>query len=169
MQHSNLTTIADELTALMPVLRRTAQRIADTPDDAQDLTQEVLLKLWLRLDRGDDITNLRSYALEALRNQMRQTLRERRDTKGLEEDALATQPDVFDRLALYETRAMIEKLPPEQAHLMRLVSSGETSPAALARQTGWPLGTVMSRLARARTQLRRDMGSDPAAPVKALF
>ena len=158
MQQPDLTNLPDDLTALMPVLDRAARHIADTPDEAQDLTQEVLLKLWQRLNRGEEITNLRGYALTALRNQMRQGLRERQETKVLEEEDLTTQPEVFNCLALSETRAMIEKLPPEQAHLMTLVLEGETSPAALARQTGWPLGTVMSRLARARERLRVDLG-----------
>lgn len=158
-----------ELTALMPVLTRAALRIADTPDEAQDLTQEVLLKLWLRLNRGEEITNLRGYALTALRNQMRQGLRDRKDTDELDEADTGTAPDVFACLALSETRAMIDKLPPDQAQLMKFVLAGESSPAALARQTGWPLGTVMSRLSRARAQLRRDMGLSPDAPVKALL
>jgi RNA polymerase sigma-70 factor (ECF subfamily) len=169
MQQPARTNLPDDLTALMPALTRAARRIADTPDEAQDLTQEVLLKLWLRLDRGDQITNLRGYALTALRNEMRQALRERKETDALDEADTGTAPDVFACLALSETRAMIDKLPPDQAQLMKFVLVGESSPAALARQTGWPLGTVMSRLARARAQLRRDMGLDPDAPVKALL
>jgi RNA polymerase sigma-70 factor (ECF subfamily) len=169
MQNSNLKTLPDDLTALIPTLTRAANRIADTPDEAQDLTQEVLLKLWLRLNRGDDIINLRSYALAALRNQMRQGLRDRHNIDDVDIEDTATAPNAFACLALSEACSMIEKLPPDQAHLMRLVLSGETSPAALARQTGWPLGTVMSRLARARAQLRRDMGLDPGAPVTALL
>jgi len=169
MQNSNLTTHPDALTALIPILNRAASRIADTPDEAQDLTQEVLLKLWLRLNRGDDIINLRSYALAALRNQMRQGLRDRHDIDDVDIEGAATAPDAFASLALSEACAMIENLPPDQAHLMRLVLAGETSPAALAARTGLPLGTVMSRLARARAQLRRDMGLDPGAPVTALL
>lgn len=169
MQQSNLTTHPDNLTALIPILNRVASRIADTPDEAQDLAQEVLLKLWLRLNRGEDINNLRSYALAALRNQMRQGLRDRHAVDDVDIEDTAIAPDAFASLALSEARAMIENLPPKQARLMRLVLTGETSPAALAARTGWPLGTVMSRLARARAQLRRDMGLDPGAPVNALL
>ena len=159
-----------ELSALMPVLDRAALRIADSPDEAQDLTQEVLLKLWMRLDRGgEDISNLRSYALTTLRNQMRQGLRDRHETEHLEDDTANTPPDVFACLALAEARKMIDKLPAEQAYLMRLVLAGESSPAALARQTGWKEGTVMSRLARARAQLRRDLDLAPGTPVNALW
>ncbi|WP_294621055.1 sigma-70 family RNA polymerase sigma factor [uncultured Roseovarius sp.] len=169
MQNSNLTTPPDDLTALIPVLNRAAARIADTPEEAQDLAQEVLLKLWLRLNRGDDINNLRGYAHAALRNQMRQSLRDRHDIDDVDMEGTATAPDAFASLALSEACSMIENLPPHQAHLMRLVLTGETSPAALAARTGLPLGTVMSRLARARAQLRRDMGLEPGTPVTALF
>ncbi|WP_306155447.1 RNA polymerase sigma factor [Roseovarius sp. MMSF_3281] len=160
-----------DLTALMPVLTRVARHIADTPEDAQDLTQEVLLKLWLRLNRHEEerVDSLRSYALTALRNQMRQGLRNRHETEGIEDDTAGIMPDVFACLALAEARKMIDKLPAEQALLMRLVLTGETSPVDLARHTGWPTGTVMSRLSRARAQLRRDMGLAPDAPVNALL
>jgi RNA polymerase sigma-70 factor (ECF subfamily) len=169
MQHPERRALPEDLTALLPMLSRAAHRIADTPDEAQDLTQEVVLKLWLRLQGGEDITNLRGYALSALRNQMRQGLRERKATDVFDEADTGTAPEVFACLALSETRAMIERLPPDQARLMRLVLTGECSPAALARRTGWPLGTVMSRLARARARLRRDMGIAPNAPVQALL
>ena len=48
----------------------------------------------------------------------------------------------------------ITHLPPQQARLMALVAEGETSPAVLAKQTGQPVGTVMSRLSRARAALK---------------
>lgn len=58
---------------------------------------------------------------------------------------------------------------PEQAVLIGLVAQGETSPKDLARRMGLPKGTVMSRLAHARAQLRNDMGLERQAPVSSLI
>ena len=60
----------------------------------------------------------------------------------------------MDRLICAETLHAIEQLPANQLRLMRYVCAGETSPKQLANLTGWPIGTVMSRLARARERLR---------------
>ena len=82
---------------------------------------------------------------------------------------LVTEPDAFAHLALTELEGAIARLPREQALLIRMVAAGETSPADLARRTGWPQGTVMSRLARARARLRREMGMTSRSPVSVLI
>ncbi|WP_420011596.1 sigma factor-like helix-turn-helix DNA-binding protein [Tateyamaria sp.] len=58
------------------------------------------------------------------------------------------------RLDCADTLAAIAALPQPQRRLLELVIAGETSPRAIALATGLPLGTVMSRLARARAKLR---------------
>jgi RNA polymerase sigma-70 factor (ECF subfamily) len=62
------------------------------------------------------------------------------------------------RIACTELQAAIERLPADQAALMRLVMLGETSPQILAQRVGVPKGTVMSRLGRARARLREEIG-----------
>lgn len=148
----------DPLIALMPDLLRVARRLTRDADRAQDLCQEVLLKLCIRLDAGAEIDDLRAYAMTALRNQHRQRLRRDQIPLGAPEVMDITLPDAFDACALSEVRRAMSRLPPAQERLMRLVAAGETSPADLARRTGLAPGTVMSRLARARAQLRADLG-----------
>ena len=159
----------DELTDLIPDLSRLAYYLTGNRDAAQDLCQEVLLKLWTRLREGERIGNLRGYAVIALKNQHRQTLRRRPGGGEVKEDALAHAPEAFASLALRELDLAIARLPADQARLMRLVARGETSPRDLARLTGWPRGTVMSRLARARARLRADMGLGSGATVQTLL
>ncbi|WP_300550615.1 sigma-70 family RNA polymerase sigma factor [Roseovarius sp.] len=142
----------------MPHLLRVARRLCRNGDGAQDLCQEVLLNLCIRLDAGAEIDDLRAYAMTALRNQHRQRMRRGDLSLGAPEVVEITQPDAFDACALSEVRAAIARLPAPQERLMRLVAAGETSPADLARRTGLAPGTVMSRLARARARLRADLG-----------
>ncbi len=61
------------------------------------------------------------------------------------------------RAAPDRAKRQVRRLPVKQAALIALVISGETSPAALAGRTGCGVNTVISRWARARAQLRREM------------
>ncbi len=158
-----------DIAGLQPDLLRFARHLTGSADQAQDLSQEVLLKLWSKQQSGAEVQNLRAYAMTTLRNTYRQYLRTRMPGTELEEDMLVTDPDAFAALALQELQSAISRLPHEQARLIRLVAMGETSPADLARRMGLPSGTVMSRLARARAQLRDDMGLGRSAPVAELM
>lgn len=163
------TDLPDALTALMPQMANVARHLTGNRDQAQDLCQEVLLKLWTRLQDGHEVEDLRAYAMAALRNQYRQFLRDQLPDIDLDEADEPTGPDVFATLAVHEIKIAIAGLPDTQARLMRLVASGETSPQSLAKITGWPLGTVMSRLARARARLRLKVGLAANAPTADLL
>ncbi|HEY9039360.1 MAG TPA: RNA polymerase sigma factor [Roseovarius sp.] len=161
--------LSQVLTALHPDLMRLARRLAASESEAQDLAQETLLKLWLRRAEIERVEDLRAYARAALRNIYRQGLRRAPHLPLEEADSPSVGPDVFGTLALADVRGAIRRLPGDQAALIALVMSGETSPAALAGRTGCGVNTVMSRLARARAQLRRDMDLGPCAPVANLL
>ena len=159
----------EALTSLMPQMASLARHLTGSRDQAQDLCQEVLLKLWSRLRDGHEIDDLRAYAMAALRNQYRQHLRDQVPGAALEEADEPIAPDVFATLAVHELERAIADLPEVQARLMRLVAAGETSPQALATLTETPLGTVMSRLARARARLRARVGLAANAPTSELI
>ena len=162
--------LSARLIALSPGLTRLARHLTRDRAQAEDLCQEVLLTLWARPDRIRAVDNLPAYARTALRNLYRQGLRRGALLPLPDEAALdPVWPRAFASIALSEVRAAIARLPPPQARLIRLVMEGETSPDALARLTGLPRGTVMSRLARARATLRRDLGLAARAPIRALF
>ena len=161
--------LPEALRALGPDLLRLARHLTGESERAQDLCQDVLLNLWIRTSSGAEIDDLRAYARTAMRNAYRQSLRRRAPLDELAEDMAVVAPQAFARLALSEVEAAIARLPEEQARLIRLVAAGETSPAALARLTGWPEGTVMSRLARARARLRKEMDLGGGSPVSELI
>ena len=147
------------LVPLIPSLSRRARRLARTRAEAEDLVQDTLLSLCQRLRDGTDIEDLPAYAMRTLSNRARRGWRTQA-TDELEESHALTEPDALLRLDCADTLAAIEKLPKAQRQLMDLVVAGETSPRSLARATGLPLGTVMSRLARARAKLRIALSED---------
>lgn len=133
--------------------------MARTRAEAEDLVQDTLLSLCQRLRDGNEIDDLAAYAMRTLSNRARRGWRTQ-TTDELEDDHALTEPDALLRLDCADTLAAIQKLPKAQRQLMDLVVAGETSPRALASATGLPLGTVMSRLARARAKLRIALAED---------
>ncbi|WP_299042321.1 sigma-70 family RNA polymerase sigma factor [uncultured Tateyamaria sp.] len=147
------------LVLLIPILSRRARRLARTRAEAEDLVQDTLLSLCQRLRDGTEIEDLPAYAMRTLSNRARRGWR-MQAMDELEEGHALTEPDALLRLDCADTLAAIEKLPKAQRQLMDLVVAGETSPRSLANATGLPLGTVMSRLARARAKLRIALSED---------
>lgn len=151
---------SDPVAALLPKLLVRARRLARSRADAEDMAQETVLRLWDLLRGPAKIEDPERYAMMMMHNLARARWRGRRVTEELTDDMLQARPLAPARMACAELQAAIERLPRDQATLMRLVMIGETSPLALAERIGVPKGTVMSRLARARATLRREMALD---------
>ncbi len=150
------------LVTLIPMLTRRARKLARSRSEAEDLVQDTLLSLCQRLREGAQIDDLHAYAMRSLSNRARRGWRQS-PTEELGENDAQILPDAMLRLDCADTLAAIERLAPPQRQLMDLVVAGETSPRALANATGLPLGTVMSRLARARARLRISLSGDGTA------
>lgn len=159
----------ENLDALLPRLAGRARRLSDNQSDADDLAQEAALKLWAALRKGAEVDDIERYAMTILRNLARQRWRSDRPTDPLEEESASVPPTAPARMACADLAAAVDKLPEAQALLIHMVAEGETSPASLAEKTGLPVGTVMSRLARARSKLRAEMGIADKTPVSELF
>lgn len=153
---------------LLPRLRRRARRLLRDPNEADDLVQDALIRL-LQTNRQKKIRSPGPYAMIILQNLARERWRARRETEALEDDVAATQPTGTARLVCGEIAAAIDRLPADQAALMQQVMRGETSPQVLAAGAGCPVGTIMSRLARARGTLKTKMGMKPDGFVAELL
>ena len=155
----------DELIALLPVLRRFALslcRDGDTADDLVQTTVERAVKARAQFDPG---TRMRSWLFRILRNAWIDMTRRTR-TRGTELE-LADAPDAAAvdgrrvteaRLMLGAGEAALDALPEEQREVVILVCYEEMSYAETAELLRVPVGTVMSRLSRARTALARKLG-----------
>jgi RNA polymerase sigma-70 factor (ECF subfamily) len=128
---------------------------------ADDLTQEALAKAVARADQLRDPSRLNSWLFGILANCWRDHLRARRpveDIDAIEEHWLATEhgPEhAASQLELAaQVRAAVRDLPLGQREVLSLVDLEECSYAEVAAILDLPIGTVMSRLSRARASLR---------------
>ncbi|MEL6621050.1 MAG: sigma-70 family RNA polymerase sigma factor [Pseudomonadota bacterium] len=157
--HPPARTRPQRLVPLIPRLTRRARKLTRSRTEAEDLVQDTLVSLCQRMRDGAVIDDLPAYAMRTLSNRARRGWRQTATDELSEEDALIW-PDALSRLDCADTLAAIATLPAPQRQLMEQVAMGDTSPRALARTTGLPLGTVMSRLARARARLRLMLEAD---------
>lgn len=152
---------------LRPKLLRRARRYTRDPAEAEDMVQEALLKVWLRLADDPPITHLEAYVVTALR---RIAMRPAPVFDELPEAMTPTVPATGpDRIAAREVQAALEVLPRDQSVLLLGVAVGGESYAALARTHGIPVGTVMSRVSRGRATLRALLDLPADRPVSALL
>jgi RNA polymerase sigma factor (sigma-70 family) len=150
--------VASLLEPQIPALRRYAYALVRNHDAADDLVQDTLeraLSRWyLRRSDGD----LRAWLFAILRNLYVSAYR-RRQRRGAELaiDDIAP-PGVAARqeavLEVHDVLAALDHLPEEQKSLLLLIGVEDCSYDAAARILGLPIGTVMSRLSRARQRLR---------------
>lgn len=159
-----------ELRALIPRLRRFGHAITGSADDGDDLVQEALEKALARETQFQDGTRLDSWMYKIMQNawidQKRSATRRGRVIQPMSEDTFAVGEDgreSFDsRINLRQVREAMEKLHPDERAVLALVSIEGQTYRETAETLGIPIGTVMSRLARARARLLELLeGSDP--------
>lgn len=166
MKHAT-TTDQQTLTALIPALSRLARILAPTPDMAEDMTQDALLRVWARLEKGAEIDDLRPYLMTTLRNAS--TKPPQQDQELTEQNTPSHPAEVWDRFACTDVSDAIGRLPDDQADLLRPLALHGTTYAELAKTFDLPIGTVMSRISRARAQLRADLNLPKSSAVETLL
>jgi len=163
---SNAERFAVETLPYLPELARAARRFARRrPDLAEDLVQETYLRALAARDRYRPGSNARAWLHAILGNAARsQYRRERREVRLKERWELqaAAADDVRDTDGAPTTptpslRALLDALPKGYREAVELVDLGGLSYHETAARLRCPIGTVMSRLHRARRQLRRAM------------
>lgn len=152
------------LIALMPNLRAFAMSLTKNSARADDLMQEALLKAWRGRDSFMQGTNLEAWLFTITRNNFysvhRKARREVEDVDDAHAAGLSTLPSQEDYLHLRDLREAIELLPADMREMMVLVALNGMSYEAAAAHTGCKLGTVKSRLCRARERLSQILGRD---------
>lgn len=154
----------------IPALRRYALFLCQDRDRADDLVQECLLRAMAHLDRFQPGTNVRAWLLAILRNyfynnDVRRGGRERPFASPEEEATLAPAiaPPQPHAVALREMERAILSLPDDQREVLLLIGVEGMSYEEAAQMLAVPVGTVRSRLSRARQRLLALMGDDPDA------
>lgn len=157
----------DQLETCVPALRRYARALTRNADLADDLVQDCLERAISRRGLFRPTGPVRAWLFTILLNLHRNALRaSRRRGETVDIDTvpeLSTPAPQPGHIALAELARAIETLPPEQKEALLLVTLEGIPYAEAAGIIGIPLGTLMSRLGRARAALRALTGS-PAEP-----
>lgn len=158
--------VIDDLEREIPHLRRFARYIARDADRADDLVQECLAKAVAHINSWQPGTNLRAWLFVILRNVYRNELRKKSlRTVSLQDDGnpgLAIDGGQEQRMALVEVNDAFLKLSEEHREILLLIGVEGMSYEDVSGILEIPLGTVRSRLARARTALRKEMNNKEA-------
>jgi RNA polymerase sigma-70 factor (ECF subfamily) len=162
-----------ELTAAIPHLRAFARMLCGDRDRADDLAQETLMKAWAARDRYVAGSSFRAWTYTILRHHyFGQVRRERFVGEYDETEAeriLNIQGSQEGRLEAADVLRALATLPAAQREVLVLVSIGSVSYEEIAEICGVALGTVKSRIARARAALSAAIDSGVLPDARSSF
>ncbi len=149
--------IKADLIAVIPNLRAFAVSLCGNPDRADDLVQETLVKAWSNLDSFVVGTNLPAWLFTILRNiyysEYRKRRREVADSDGAIAARLATAPSQNSHMDLLDFHVALQQLPNDQREALILIGASGLSYEEAAGICGCAVGTMKSRVNRARNRL----------------
>jgi RNA polymerase sigma factor (sigma-70 family) len=155
-----------DIVKLIPALRAFARTFCRNPTDADDLVQETLMKALANLDKFEPGTKLKSWLFTIMRNTFYTRSKVLgREAPGLDEPVSGDTPmpatqEVSARAK--EVQRALQKLPPHYREVLTLVAILGESYEATAEICDCAVGTVKSRLNRARHQILLELGEEPA-------
>ncbi|HTN48910.1 MAG TPA: RNA polymerase sigma factor [Burkholderiaceae bacterium] len=158
---------------LIPRLRRYALALTGTREAADDLTQDTLERAWRKRALWQPGSDLRAWLFTVMHNVYVNGVRTARPVESLDDERFSadhdrswTQPDAVEaQLALSDVKAAFGRLSDDHREVLLLVGVEQLSYVEAAAVLEVPIGTVMSRLARGREQLRRLLSSEATAAV----
>lgn len=152
-----------------PRVKSYLMRIGSSPDLAEDLAQDVLMKVWRKARQFDSrkasaatwvYTIARNQRIDAFRRLNRPELDP--DEPGLLPEEEPRPDELLDRCARdVKIRAAFERLPPNQREVVRLHFIEDEPHSAIAERLNLPLGTVKSRLRLAFDKIRNELSDLP--------
>lgn len=164
--------IGDEIVAMLPRLRSFALSLARRRDEADDLVQAACERAFGAIDTWQPGTRLDAWMFRILRNLWIDRHRRRRDETSLDDDDAGLSVTGEDgrhtvevRSTMAAVRAAIDRLPEDQREVLMLVCVEDLSYRDAAEVLEVPIGTVMSRLSRARRALAAALDAPAAQPA----
>ncbi|MBW3097286.1 RNA polymerase sigma factor [Pseudohoeflea sp. DP4N28-3] len=153
-----------ELLSVLPNLRAFAVSLCGNSDRADDLVQDAILKAWGAQDRFEMGTNIKAWVFTILRNefysQARKKGREVQDSDGLFTERMAVHPGQYGSLDLKDFAKALTQLPEDQREALLLVGASGFAYEEVAEICGCRVGTIKSRVSRARSRLLEIMQID---------
>lgn len=158
-----------ELTKLLPNLRAFARSLTRSADQADDLVQEALVKAWRNWQQFAPDSNIKAWMFTILRNahlsERRKRKNEVQDVDGEFAAQLGVKPEQPGHMDLLDFQAAFAQLLPEHREALVLIGAEGFSYEEAALMCGCAVGTMKSRVNRARTKLAQIMGIDSAAEI----
>jgi RNA polymerase sigma-70 factor (ECF subfamily) len=149
--------VRDAVLAAVPSLRAFAISLSGNVDRADDLVQETLLRALANIDSFQPGSNMPAWLFTILRNLFRSEYRKRRreveDADGSYAQSLKSQPEQTGHIEFQEFREALGKLPQDQREALILVGASGFSYEEAADICGCAVGTIKSRVNRARARL----------------
>lgn len=164
-----------DLIAALPRLRRYARVLTGDLNRADDLVQDTLTRAWAKRELWQEGSDLRAWLFTIMHNvHINQFSLRQREFSEISLDAdegagaweIPVRATQSDRVELAEIFVQIGRLPDEQREVLLLAAVEEMRYQDIAKVLDVPIGTVMSRLSRARERLRRMTGDAYSAPLK---
>ena len=150
----------------VPSLRAFAISLCGNVDRADDLVQETLLRALANIHSFQPGTNMSAWLFTILRNHFRSEYRKRRreveDGEGRYAETLKKQPEQYGHVEFREFREALTHLPADQREALILVGASGFSYEEAANICGCAVGTIKSRVNRARTRLAELMSIEDA-------
>jgi RNA polymerase sigma-70 factor (ECF subfamily) len=147
----------DAMLATIPSLRAFAVSLCGNVDRADDLVQEAIVRALANIDRFTPGTNMAAWMFTILRNHFRSEYRKRRreveDADGHHAESLRTHPDQIGHVEFGELQRALAQLPHDQREALVLVGASGFSYEEAAEICGCAVGTIKSRVNRARNRL----------------
>ncbi len=152
-----------QIVALIPRLRRYARALVSERSRADDLVQDTLERAWAKMHLFRTGTDLRAWLFTVMHNVYVNQVRAARETVEFDESAVeaVSRDPQGERLEVRDLERALLRLPAEQRQVLLLVALEDMSYDETAKALGVPIGTVMSRLSRARERLRALMHGLP--------
>jgi RNA polymerase sigma-70 factor (ECF subfamily) len=154
--------LRNSLIAEMSSLRAFGVSLCGDRDRADDLVQETLFKAWNHLDSFREGTNMKAWLFTILRNtyfsERRKRRREVEDADGSYAAKLATLPEQHGHMDMQDFRNALVHLPADQREALILVGAAGFSYEEAAAISGCAVGTIKSRVNRARNRLGQALG-----------
>ena len=156
--------LRDQVLEAVPSLRAFAISLCGNVDRADDLVQETLLRALANIHSFQPGTNMPAWLFTILRNLFRSEYRKRRreveDPDGNYAETLKTHPEQTSHVEFKEFSAALSKLPEDQREALILVGASGFSYEEAAEICGCAVGTIKSRVNRARTRLAHLLNID---------
>ncbi|MEQ1669336.1 MAG: sigma-70 family RNA polymerase sigma factor [Hyphomicrobium sp.] len=167
MKASDPAPLADQLAALVPNLRAFARSLCGNPHQADDLVQETLVKAWKHQTSFTPGSNLKAWLFAILRNtflsERRKHKYEVEDQDGILAGQLSVNGAQSGHMDMIDFEKAFAQLPDEQREALVLIGAEGFSYEEAALMCGCAVGTVKSRVNRARVKLCELMGVQGAA------